>query len=103
VGFAALAGLPLPAWGEWLAFPLVSIVALALFRPRLVARFAHGKEVDSLIGETAVATEAVAPGDDGRAEMRGTTWKIHNLGAEPIAAGKKCRIERVEGVTLFVR
>ena len=42
VGLAELAGLGLPAWGQWLAFPILALVALRLFRKPLLAQAAAG-------------------------------------------------------------
>ena len=51
VGLAELAGLGLPAWGQWLAFPILAIVALRLFRKPLLARLqpAGAATVDSMV------------------------------------------------------
>ena len=35
--------------------------------------------------------------------MRGTSWSAKNVGEDAIARGKKCRVERVKGLMLFVR
>ena len=42
VGLGELAGLGLPAWGQWLAFPILAVVALRLFRKPLLARLQTG-------------------------------------------------------------
>ena len=59
--------------------------------------------VDSLVGETATATGPIAPHGSGRVELRGSTWSAHNLGETEIAPQARCRVERVDGLTLEVR
>ena len=80
-------------------------LVLALRKP-VVARLkltpATGA-VDSLVGEMAIATEAIAAHGAGRVELRGTTWSAHNLGEAEIPLRARCRVERVDGLTLEVR
>ena len=105
VGFADVAGLAGPAWVEWLLFAALSVTLLVGFRQRLRAKLrpAGGGFGDALVGETGVAREALAPGARGNAELRGTTWTAHNVGADPIPAGTRLVVERSEGVVLHVR
>jgi inner membrane protein len=81
------------------------VLLLAGFRGRLYAKLrpAGGGFSDALVGETGIAREALAPGARGNAELRGTTWTAHNVGAEPIGAGARFTVERSEGVVLHVR
>ena len=105
VGFLDVAGLGAPAWVEWLVFAALSVATLVGFRRRLQARLrppAIGV-ADALVGETGVAREALAPGAQGAAELRGTTWTAHNVGSEAIPAGARVRVERSEGLVLKVR
>jgi membrane protein implicated in regulation of membrane protease activity len=94
-----------PAWAEWLVFTVLSVASLGLFRRPLMRRFnlSKGKPVDRLEGETAVVTEDVVPGGVGKAEMRGASWTARSSGASALAKGCRCRVERVEGLTLWLR
>lgn len=105
VGCASLAGLALPGWGEWLLFSLLSLGALVLIRPRIVGRLHQASPgiEDTLVGEVAVASEPIAPGAVGRGELRGTVFTLRNGDAEPLAAGERCRVARVSGLTLEVQ
>lgn len=105
VGLATLAAPELPGWLQWLLFSVLSLGALALVRPRILGRLRQagpGIE-DTLVGEIAVATEPLAPGALGRGELRGSVFSMRNVGEEPLAAGERCRVARVEGLTLEVR
>jgi len=74
VGGLEVAGLARPAWLQWLLFTVIAIVALRLFRQPLLSRIRmrDGDEVDSLRGEVAVVAGGMAPGEHGRAELRGS-------------------------------
>jgi len=103
-----LAGLSLvgPAWLQWLMFSLVSVLALSLFRRPLLKRLRPAtlaQEVDSLIGETAIALEDMAADAIGKAELRGAAWSARNVGGSSLARGQRCTVERVDGLMLCVR
>ncbi len=104
VGLLSAAGLAGPSWTQWLLFAVLSIVCLAFFRNPLMRRLqvADGPPVDSLTREIAVAIEDIPPGVMGRAELRGTTWSAKNIGGTPLVKGERCRVQRVEGLTLYI-
>jgi membrane protein implicated in regulation of membrane protease activity len=66
-------------------------------------RLEQSKPVDRLEGETALVTEDVAAGGVGKAEMRGASWTARSTEAVALARGQRCRVERVEGLTLWLR
>lgn len=94
-----------PAWAEWLAFTGLSLVSLGLFREPLMRRFSLGKSkpVDQLAGEWALVTEDVAPGGVGKAELRGASWTARTSGSVALARGQRCLVDRVEGLTLWLK
>ena len=61
------------------------------------------KAVDGLAGEDAVVLEDVAPGSVGKAELRGTTWSARSTSLGALVKGQRCKVERVEGLTLWIR
>jgi hypothetical protein len=105
VGLGELAGLGLPAWAQWLAFPILALVALRLFRKPLLAKLqpAAGAPVDSMVTEVAVPVAAIEPGQHGRAELRGTLWAAHNVSPAVVIAGQRCRVVAVNGLQLDIR
>jgi len=104
VGGAKALGWTGPAWLEFLAMTALSVSLLVAFR-RDLRRLAlsSGPPVDRLEGEQAVVVEAVVPGGVGRAELRGSTWTARTDGPSALGPGQRCRIERVQGLTLWVR
>jgi membrane protein implicated in regulation of membrane protease activity len=50
-----------------------------------------------------MVVEEVAPGGVGKAELRGTTWTARTEGTLTLEKGRRCRVERVEGLTLWLR
>ena len=85
-----------PAWAEWLVFTVLSVASLAFFRKPLMRRF-------SLSSGRPLVTEDVAPGGVGKAEMRGASWTARTAGDAALEKGRRCRVERVEGLTLWLR
>ena len=105
-GLLDLLGLRLSFVVQGLMFVAISVVSMLLFRKPLLVRFHHhmpkGK-VDSLVGEMAKALQEIGVDAVGTAELRGASWTAHNIGDAPIAQDARCRVERVEGLTLHVR
>jgi membrane protein implicated in regulation of membrane protease activity len=94
-----------PVWFQLVLFSFLSLGTLWLFRGKLLA-LTEGKgvaAVDSLIGETAVTVDRIAAREIGKVEMRGTSWTARNIGDQPLKRGERVKVERVEGLTLFVR
>jgi inner membrane protein len=93
-------------WMQWLMFSVFSVVALSLFRRPLLKRLrpaSLAQEVDSLVGETAIALEDMAADAIGRAELRGAAWSARNIGGNSLTRGQRCTVERVDGLMLCVR
>jgi membrane protein implicated in regulation of membrane protease activity len=86
-------------------FSILSVLTLWLFRERLLrlTQGEHRDNVDSLVGETAVATEEIHLNAVGKAELRGTSWNARNVGDKSLIRGQRCIVERVEGLTICVR
>jgi membrane protein implicated in regulation of membrane protease activity len=59
--------------------------------------------VDTLVGETAIVSEDIAAGAVGKAELRGTSWTVRSRAMEALRRGQRCRVEQVDGLTLWVK
>jgi inner membrane protein len=104
-GLAQLAGLALPPAGELALFAVLAVVLSVFFRAK-VYRMLRPNIPDmgnGYAGGTAQVTVDLAPGADGPAEHRGSTWTARNVGTTALPAGTHARIERVEGILLLVR
>jgi membrane protein implicated in regulation of membrane protease activity len=105
VGVLAGFGAAGPAWFQFILFSTLSLVSLWLFRGKLL-KLTEGspdRKIDTLIGETAVASDAIAVNGIGKAEMRGTAWNARNIGNKPLTRGERAIVEKIEGLTIFVR
>ena len=106
VGLLDLVGWHLSLLLQGLLFVAISVVALALFRKPLLAKFQKGiptHKVDSLAGQMAKALEDIPVGARGTAELRGSAWTAENIGVVPILRDARCHVDRVEGLTLYLR
>jgi inner membrane protein len=106
VGILVGLGVSGPQWTQWLLFSVFSIASLLLFRGRLLAwsrDSAPARAVDALVGEVATPLEDLPRRGVGKAELRGTAWTAYNADDRPLVKGQRCRVERVEGLTLWIR
>ncbi|MCS6262631.1 MAG: NfeD family protein [Nitrospira sp.] len=94
-------------WVSWLLFSVFSVASLVILRPPLrrlmTADRGNGSSVDTMGGETAIVLDDLPPGATGKAECRGSTWNAHNAGDKPLLKGQRSRVERVDGITLWIK
>jgi membrane protein implicated in regulation of membrane protease activity len=108
-GVGALCVAPLAALGfsstvQWFAFTVLSLVGLATLRGTLLHRLSrHPPAQAELVGEQALLLEDLPAGGEGKAELRGTPWTARAASGAPLAKGQRCLVERVEGLTLWLR
>lgn len=103
IGLLQFAGFVGAVWMEWLLFAVLSVLSLALFRnPLLRTLHADMMPVDKIVGEIATPVADIPAGEVGRAELRGAGWAARNLHQAPLLKGQRCRVERVDGLMLFL-
>jgi inner membrane protein len=105
IGALHLFGVPGPVWLQFLLFSAIAIASLLLFRGpllRMLKLDGTADEVDSMVGETAIPLEDIAPGAVGRAELRGSAWSARNSSAVPLVRGQRCRVTRVDRLMIFL-
>ena len=105
VGLLTALNISGPDWVQWLLFSIASIAMLVLLRSRLVSKLggmSSPNNVDSMVGEGAAALDEIAPGATGKVELRGSSWNARNNSGVPIKKGQRCKVERVEGLTLYI-
>jgi membrane protein implicated in regulation of membrane protease activity len=105
IAVGALAGLGIggPAWLQWGLFAVLSVSLLAVFRRRLRGKLGAPGLRAELAGEVATLLTDVPPGGVGKAELRGTPWEARAAGGGALARGQRCRVERVDGLTLLLK
>ena len=93
-------------WLQVLLFLAVSTVSLIALRP-LVRKFIHPKltatNVDSVIGSTGLVTASVDNvSAAGQVKLGAMVWTARSTSGAPIPEGTLVRVDRVEGVKVFV-
>lgn len=104
MGLLGLGGLDLPIWGQYLAFAVLAISSMVLFREKLYVKLRGGVPGfgDSYAGRVVKVGEDVPAGGQTRVSLRGTQWTAVNRGPGTIVAGSSVRIVAVEGVELII-
>jgi membrane protein implicated in regulation of membrane protease activity len=103
LGLLVLTGL-FTTWPiQALVFCALAVVAWIVFANRLQSVMGSPKEaVVGTKGRVIKVGSAIAPGELGAGELWGSTWRLKNVGGEPIPAGSECLVVEAEGVTLHV-
>ena len=95
-----------PPWFQYLLFSILSIASLITLRGpilrKMEATHTRSDMVDSIVGEPIVLLKDLAPGSEGRAEYRGTSWIAINAGTQTLKKNQPCVVEEVIGVKLQV-
>ena len=94
-----------PLWLQFLLFSVISVASLLIFRNpvlRMLGLDGPGVDVDSLLDEIAVPTEDIAPGEVGRAELRGTVWSARNTSTASLKRGQRCKVVKVDRLMIFL-
>jgi hypothetical protein len=95
-----------PEWVQWLLFSVLSVLGVVVFRKPLMKAMnlgGPGKAVDALTSEGALVVEEVPADGVGKAELRGSAWSARSATGEALPKGQRCRVDRVEGLTLWLR
>jgi membrane protein implicated in regulation of membrane protease activity len=105
VGILAWLSVVQEAWVQLTFFSIFSVGTSVLFRKRLLQRFgpkAGDVVVDTLVGEAAIVMDNIEAGGTGKVELRGTSWTARNSGGRMLVRGDRCRVDRVDGLSLWV-
>ena len=94
-------------WVQLVAFVVVSAAALALTRPLVKKAVGRQKgeatNADRVLGETAKVTETIDNlAGTGAVYVDGKNWTVRSAGEQTSPRGTLVRVERMEGVKLFV-
>ena len=93
-------------WLQVLVFLVVSAAALTALRP-LVRKYLTPKitatNIDSVIGSVGIVTGDIDNiASSGQIKLNGMDWTARSTSGEPIVAGTKVRVDKIEGVKVFV-
>ncbi len=93
-------------WLQWVAFIVVSVIALVVTRP-LVRKLTKTKvqptNADRCIGQIAVVTEKIDNiAAKGQVSVNGTVWTARSSDGTVIEENEKVTIEKIEGVKVIV-
>ena len=101
---AALFGAPL--WLQLLLFVAVSVGLLAMLRPLVRKYFRPGlsrTNVDAVIGTQGFVTEEIDNvAASGQVKLGAMPWTARSTSGQPIPAGTRVRVDKVEGVKVYV-
>lgn len=101
-----LSPLPIPLVWQLLLFLAISSVLLIFTRPLAVKKLKVGRErtnTDSLLGVKALVVKDITEFEKGVVKVHGMEWSACSVDGVPLVQDSACIIERIEGVTLFVR
>ena len=95
-----------PVWFQLLLFSVISVGSLLFFRSRLL-KWMHldqpGRDVDSMVGDSAIPLDDIPAGSVGRAEMRGAVWSARNEDSSTLARGQRCTVVEVDRLMIFLK
>ena len=93
-------------WLQLTVFLAVSGITLALLRPiarKLTAPTTPRTNVDALIGSAGYVTAALDNlSSQGQVKLGGMPWSARSTSGDPIAEGSLVRVDKVEGVKVYV-
>lgn len=95
-----------PLWLQILLFLLVSVALLVALWP-LTKKYLNPKvtrtNVDSVIGSIGLVTAAIDNIEaHGQVKLGGMEWTARSTTGDPIAEGIRVRVDRIEGVKVYV-
>jgi len=94
-------------WSQWIVFATLAVIILLMVRKPLLGRLhAHrGRDADFhyLIGEVATPDDDLPANAVGRAELRGSSWSARNGEGVGMRKGQRCRVDKVEGLTVWLK
>lgn len=95
-----------PVWLQVVLFFVVSGALLALLRPVARRHFTPKltkTNIDSVIGSTGLVTSRIDNvTSSGQVKLGAMEWTARSTSGEPIEAGTQVKVDRIEGVKVFV-
>ena len=88
------------------AFVIISLILFTLTRPmvqKLRKTAPVATNADSLIGMDGIVKTPINPFENGRVRVNNLEWSARSVSGDPIEAGTRIVVEKIEGVTLLVK
>lgn len=105
VGLIAACGILRPWWAQWIGFAALSTALLfwarEWLRVRMTGKPSHA-DLENIVGQLAMPLDDLAAYGFGKAELRGATWSAHNASNVNIRRGQRCKVMRMNGLTLWI-
>ncbi|WP_428768947.1 NfeD family protein [Treponema sp. HNW] len=98
--------LPIPPVLQVFLFLIIACTLLILTRPFVKKKLEARKiktNADSLIGQKALVLKDIGEFEKGEIKIEGKVWTAKTADGTLLAAGNKCIIEKIEGVTCIVK
>jgi hypothetical protein len=92
-------------WAQWASFAALSAVLLFSAREWLRKKMLNrpgSAELENIIGQSALPLDDLPAYGFGKAELRGSTWSAHNASHVTIMRGQRCRVMKINGLTLWI-
>ena len=104
LGLLGLFGVSLPVWAQWVAFSVLAVSSLVLFRRKCYERLRGGAPDirHAAVGAVVDVVNEIAPGGRARVRLQGTEWDAVNVGSAPIPSGAGAVVVDIDGVELRI-
>jgi len=92
-------------WTQWISFAALSTALLFSAREWLRRKMLSrpgSAELENIIGQSAIPLDDLPAYGFGKAELRGTTWSAHNATQIKILRGQRCKVMKMNGLTLWI-
>jgi membrane protein implicated in regulation of membrane protease activity len=94
-----------PVWLPWVVFAVTSVALTPLMIPLAKFLFTpkpHASNVDALLGQKALVTQAIHPRAPGVVKVKGESWRAVS-DQDAFEKDQWVEIERIEGASVIVR
>jgi serine/threonine protein kinase/membrane protein implicated in regulation of membrane protease activity len=104
VGLMSILG-AVDIWTQWISFAALSTALLFSAREWLRRKMLSrpgSAELENILGQSAIPLDDLPAYGFGKAELRGTTWSAHNATHMKIVRGQRCKVMKIQGLTLWI-
>ena len=107
IGAAIVSWMGYGIWVQLIVFAVLSVIAMAVFRPLAVKYLNKDKEktnIDGVVGEVVVVTKEINNEmAAGEVQLNGMSWKARSQDGRVIPEAERVTVVSVQGVKLIVK